>query len=104
PPGQLRPDANAPVSGVRVINTYPHDRDAFTQGLEYAGGFLYEGTGLEGRSSIRKVDLKTGKVLRRRDVAREHFGEGITIWKGRMIELTWHSQVAFIYDRDTFQP
>ena len=101
---QLRAGAAAPVAGYVVQRAYPHDRNAFTQGLEYAGGYLYEGTGLNGRSSIRKVDLTTGKVLRQRGIAREHFGEGITIWKAQMIELTWQSQVAFVYDRDTFQP
>lgn len=100
----LRAGAPAPVSGFKVVRTYPHDRDAFTQGLEYLGGFLYEGTGREGRSSIRKVELTTGRVLHRRDVSREHFGEGITIWRTRLIELTYRSQVAFVYDRDTFQP
>ena len=77
---------------------------AFTQGLEYVDGVLYEGTGLNGRSSIRKVALETGKVLQKRDVSAEHFGEGITVWKNDLIELTWKSHVAFVYDRATFQP
>jgi glutamine cyclotransferase len=64
---------------------------------------LYEGTGLNGRSSIRKVKLETGEVLQKRDVPAQHFGEGITVWKTDLIELTWQSQVALVYDRDTFQ-
>ncbi len=83
---------------------YPHDRDAYTQGLEFVDGDLFESTGLNGRSSIRKVQLETGRVLQRRDVPQEHFGEGITIWQSRLIELTWQSQVAFVYDRGSFEP
>jgi glutaminyl-peptide cyclotransferase len=100
----LRADALAPVLGYSVQQTFPHDVNAFTQGLEYVGGYLYESTGLNGRSSIRKVKLETGAVLRQREIARDYFGEGITIWKSALIELTWQSQVAFVYDRDTFAP
>src|SRR5438270_4942 len=78
PEAQVRPGTSAPVVGYTVQHAYPHDRNAFTQGLEYAGGYLYEGTGLNGRSSIRKVELTTGKVLRQRAVPEQHFGEGIT--------------------------
>jgi glutamine cyclotransferase len=87
-----------------VIRVFPHDRAAFTQGLEYFDGVFYEGTGLSGKSSIRKVQVETGEVLQRRDVAGEYFGEGITIWKNDLIELTWQSKVAFVYDRATFAP
>jgi glutamine cyclotransferase len=104
PQPPLRADATAPVFGFSVELTYPHDANAFTQGLEYVGGYLYESTGLNGRSSIRKVKLETGAVLRRREIPRDYFGEGITIWKSALIELTWQSQVAFVYDRDTFEP
>jgi glutamine cyclotransferase len=100
----LRADATAPVFGYSVQQTYPHDANAFTQGLEYVGGYLYESTGLNGRSSIRKVKLETGAVLKERAVSRDYFGEGITIWKSALIELTWQSQVAFVYDRNTFEP
>ncbi len=93
-----------PVYGYTVVNTYPHDKDAFTQGLQYADGFLYEGTGLNGRSSIRKVELHTGKVLQRRALSPAHFGEGITIWKTDLIQLTWQSGLAFVYDVNTFEP
>jgi glutaminyl-peptide cyclotransferase len=100
----VRAGASAPVAGYMVQHTYPHDSNAFTQGLEYVGGYLYEGTGWNGRSSIRQVQLETGKVVRQRPVSAEHFGEGITIWRGRMIELTWQSQVALVYDLATFEP
>ncbi|MGE5245503.1 MAG: glutaminyl-peptide cyclotransferase [Betaproteobacteria bacterium] len=93
----------APRATYRILRVYPHDRDAFTQGLEYHDGFLYEGTGLEGRSSIRKVALETGKVVQRRAVPARYFGEGITIWKDEIIELTWQAGVAFVYDRATFE-
>src|SRR5262245_38625615 len=85
-----------PVFGYRVVHAYPHDPDAFTQGLQYFNGFLYEGTGLNGQSSIRKVKLETGEVLQKRNLARAYFGEGITIWKNDLIQLTWQSNVAFV--------
>jgi glutamine cyclotransferase len=100
----LRAGSSAPVAGYRVEHTYPHDRNAYTQGLEFVDGFLFEGTGLNGRSSIRKVQLETGRVLQQRAVSDTHFGEGITIWQSRLIELTWQSQVAFVYDRQSFEP
>jgi glutamine cyclotransferase len=93
-----------PIYGYSIVRTYPHDRDAFTQGLQYLDGFFYEGTGLNGRSSIRKVKLETGEVLQRRDVPAQYFGEGITVWKSELFELTWQSGVAFVYDRETFAP
>jgi glutamine cyclotransferase len=99
---QLRPAL--PVYGYTVVKAYPHDREAFTQGLQYVDGALYEGTGLNGRSSIRRVRLETGEVLQKRDVAPEYFGEGITIWKSDLIQLTWQSGIGFVYDRRTFAP
>ena len=95
---------NLPMYGYQIQHAYPHDPKAFTQGLEYVDGVLYEGTGQNGQSSIRKVELATGKVLQQRDVPAEHFGEGITVWKNDLIELTWQTHVAFVYDRTTFQP
>jgi glutaminyl-peptide cyclotransferase len=95
--------ANLPVFGYTVVHAYPHDRDAFTQGLQYVDGALYEGTGLNGRSSIRKVKLETGEVLQRRDVAQQYFGEGIAVWKSELFQLTYVSGVAFVYDRQTFE-
>jgi glutamine cyclotransferase len=96
--------SKAPIDTYRIVRAYPHDSEAFTQGLEYVDGFLYEGTGLNGRSSIRKVKFETGDVVQRRSVGREHFGEGITIWKNDLFELTWQSQVALVYDSRTFLP
>ena len=93
-----------PVFGYRVVRAYPHDPKAFTQGLQYVDGFLYEGTGLNGSSSIRQVKLETGEVVQRRDLARAYFGEGITVWKTDLIQLTWQSNVAFVYDKATFAP
>src|SRR5262245_48281585 len=90
--------ASLPTFGYEVIRTYPHDPEAFTQGLQYLDGFLYEGTGLNGKSSIRKVKLETGEVLQKRDVPPEYFGEGITVFGNDLFELTWQSHVAFVYD------
>ncbi len=87
-----------------VVRTYPHDPDAFTQGLFYRDGFLYEGTGQPGRSSIRKVKLETGEVVQRHDVPAPYFGEGIVCWKDRLLELTWKAQSGFLYDLATFEP
>jgi glutaminyl-peptide cyclotransferase len=92
----------APQYGYRVIKTYPHDRSAFTQGLEYRDGYLYEGTGLAGRSSVRKVDLATGRVIQRYDVPPPFFGEGITVFNKQIIELTYTTQTGFVYDKDNF--
>ena len=98
------PAGNLPLFGYQVVRVYPHDHEAFTQGLQYLDGVLYEGTGLNGRSSIRRVELDTGKVQQKRDVPSQYFGEGITVWKNDLIELTWQSHVAFVYDRTTFEP
>jgi glutaminyl-peptide cyclotransferase len=95
---------DVPLFGYQVVQTYPHDPDAFTQGLEYVDGVFFEGTGLNGRSSIRRVKIETGEVLQKRDVPQAHFGEGITVWKSDLIELTWQSRVALVYDKATFEP
>jgi glutaminyl-peptide cyclotransferase len=96
--------AGLPVFGYRIDRVYPHDPKAFTQGLQYVDGFFYEGTGQNGQSSIRKVKVETGEVVQKRDLPAEHFGEGITVWKNELIELTWQSRIAFVYDRATFEP
>jgi glutamine cyclotransferase len=103
-PTQTPPRRALPAFGYTVVRTYPHDRDAFTQGLQFVDGVLYEGTGLNGRSSIRKVNLETGAVLQKRDVPEAYFGEGITVWRNELMQLTWQSGVAFVYDRNTFSP
>jgi glutamine cyclotransferase len=92
-----------PLATYRIVNTYPHDLSAFTQGLVFADDFLYEGTGLRGHSSLRKVDLKTGNILRIRQLPAQLFGEGITIYGNRVIQLTWRARVGLVYDRETFQ-
>ena len=95
--------ARTPVYGYQIIHVYAHDPEAFTQGLEYRDGYLYEGTGLSGRSSIRKVELETGKVLQQAAVAPEYFGEGITVVGNQLLELTWQSKRGFIYDVSSFR-
>lgn len=89
---------------VHVDATYPHDPGAFTEGLLYAHGYLYESTGLAGRSSLREVDLATGAVVRQRDLPQPYFGEGLALVGDRLIQLTWRSHVAFEWDRATFNP
>jgi glutaminyl-peptide cyclotransferase len=96
--------AGVPEYGYEVVHTYPHDPLAFTQGLVYKDGLLYEGTGLEEQSSIRKVKIETGEVLQKRDIPGQYFGEGIVLWKDRLLELTWKAEKGFIYDLATFQP
>jgi glutamine cyclotransferase len=86
----------------QVVNVYPHDPQAFTQGLDYADGFLYEGTGLNGRSSLRRVIPETGDVVKQIDLDRKYFGEGIVVVGDRIVQLTWQSRVGFVYDRDSF--
>ena len=91
------------LHSIQIVNVYPHDRHAFTQGLAFHRGYLYEGTGLAGQSSIRKVELKTGRVLKSQGLAAEHFGEGITICRNKLIQLTWQSHTAFVYDLQSFR-
>ncbi len=87
----------------KIVNTFHHDPNAFTQGLVFEDGFLYEGTGLKGQSELRKVDLKTGEVLRSRKLPDEYFGEGITIFGERIYQLTYRSKTGFVYDKETFE-
>ena len=92
-----------PTYGFEVVNVWPHDRDAFTQGLVFRDGKLLESTGQEGRSSLRTVELETGKVLKKVDVPSPYFAEGITLLKGKIYQLTWQHQQGFIYDQWTFE-
>ena len=87
----------------QVVNVYPHDPQAFTQGLEFRGGVFYEGTGLTGKSRIRKVSLESGAVLQEIHVGDAYFGEGITISQNRVLELTWQGGKGFVYDLERFQ-
>ena len=93
-----------PVYTFDVVRSYPHDARAFTQGLVYRDGFLYESTGLNGRSSLRRVRLDTGEVVQRKDLARRYFAEGLTELGGEIFQLTWDTKVGFVYDRRTFEP
>ena len=103
-PGQpRRAAASAPVAHYRVVHVYPHDPEAFTQGLVYVDGVLYEGTGLNGRSSIRKVKLENGEVLQIQKLDGQYFGEGIAVVGASLFELTYKAEVGFIYDRASFQ-
>ena len=94
----------AAIDGYRVVNVYPHDPDAYTQGLVYRDGFLFESTGLNGRSTLRKVRLETGDVVQQHRVDSQYFAEGLADWNGQLIQLTWKSGLGFVYDLTTFQP
>jgi|KBSSwiStaDraftv2_1062776.scaffolds.fasta_scaffold90654_3 glutamine cyclotransferase len=97
-----RRPSHPPEYTFKIVNTFPHDSNAFTQGLAYRDGFLYEGTGLKGVSSLRKVRLETGEVVKRIGLAPDLFGEGITFYKNEIIQLTWLSQTGFVYDSTDF--
>jgi glutaminyl-peptide cyclotransferase len=100
--GPVSQAGGIPEYGYEVVHTYPHDPQAYTQGLFYLNGFLYESTGLNGESSIRKERLETGEILQRHSVPEQYFGEGIVNWKDRLIEITWKTEVGFVYDLGTF--
>ena len=92
-----------PTYTYKIVNTYPHDRKAFTQGLVFSDGALYEGTGLYGSSTLRKVELETGDVLQIRNLPEQLFGEGIAIWGDRIVQLTWREKVGLVYDKSSFE-
>jgi glutamine cyclotransferase len=96
--------AAVPEYGVVLLKTFPHDPHAFTEGLFYKDGFLYESTGRNGQSSIRKVVLETGEVVQEHGLDPQYFGEGIVNWKDRLIELTWKTEIGFVYEFGTFNP
>ena len=91
------------ADGYRIVHTYRHDPKAFTQGLIYLDGHLYESTGLEGRSSLRMEDLDTGRVLQEASLPAQYFGEGLAPWGSTLIQLTWQAHIAFVYDRFSFR-
>jgi glutaminyl-peptide cyclotransferase len=93
-----------PVNGYQIVHVYPHDPSAFTQGLVYSEGHLYESTGLNGKSSVRLVDLQSGQVQQRHDLPSQYFGEGLTIWKNKLYQLTWKANTGFVYDAFTLLP
>ena len=92
-----------PKYGYDIVNTWPHDGEAYTQGLVFHEGKLLESTGQEGRSSLRRVEPETGKVLKKIDVPRPYFAEGIALFKGKIYQLTWQHQLGFIYDAESFE-
>ena len=106
-PSQIRLEQKTvgqiPTYGYRIVKGYPHDPNGFTQGLVFVDGFLFEGTGLRGRSSLRKVDLTTGAVLQVSNLPAHFFGEGVTVYHHKVIQLTWRANLGFVYDKDTFQ-
>ena len=99
---QQQPSTAVPEYTFKVVHIFPHDPNAFTQGLAYRDGFLYEGTGLNGRSSLRKVKLETGEVVQQKDLEPEFFGEGITLFRDEIVQLTWQSQTGFVYNASDF--
>jgi glutamine cyclotransferase len=82
-----------------IVNSFPHDPSAFTQGLVYDNGFLYEGTGLLGQSSVRQVNLETGDIIKIHNLSPQFFGEGITIFRDKLFQVTWKSHIGFVYNK-----
>jgi len=87
----------------KIVNTYPHPQDSFTQGLAYENGFLYEGIGQFGLSSLRKIQIETGEIVKEYRLRSDVFGEGITLYKNKIIQLTWFSRIGFVYDKESFR-
>jgi glutamine cyclotransferase len=94
--------AAPPEYSYKIIHVFPHDKTSFTEGLEYRGGFLYESTGLEGKSVLRKVRLETGQQLQEIHLSPQIFGEGITILNSKLFQLTYKTEIGYIYDLATF--
>jgi len=92
-----------PIDTFEVVHVYPHDPNAFTQGLVYVDGHLYESTGRNGQSSVRMVDVESGRVLQKHDLPAEYFGEGLTDWGSTLVQLTWTSGKGFVYDCSSFR-
>ena len=101
-PAGAQRKTTAPVSGYQLVRAYPHDPQAFTQGLVFADGVLYEGTGLNGQSTIRKVKLENGEVLQVQKLEERYFGEGIALVGDSIVQLTYTTGVGFVYDKATF--
>ena len=103
PSGDTTASHTIPVFTYKVVDAYPHDPAAFTEGLVLDNETLYEGTGLYGQSTLRRVDLTTGQVQQSLALAPEYFGEGVTTWQNQIIELTWKAHVGFVYDKTSFK-
>jgi len=101
--GSSAAHAAIPVYGYKVVHVYPHDTGAYTEGLFYKDGYLYESTGETGESTVRKVELRSGEVVQRYNVPPQYFGEGIVDWKDHLVQLTWQSQIGFVYDLTSFK-
>lgn len=101
-PGEVSVQDAPARYGYRIVNVYPHDPAAFTQGLIYHAGFLFESTGRNGRSALRKVRLETGEVVQERRIDDRYWGEGLVLWRDRLIQLTWRSNIGFVYDLVSF--
>lgn len=96
-------DIKPELYSYRVISTYPHDKTAYTQGLVYHKGYLYESTGREGRSTLRKVEIETGEILKVHNLDSKFFGEGLVVHEGQLYQLTWRNNVGFVYDIQSFE-
>ncbi len=96
------PDTLTPKMTFEAINEFPHDPDAFTQGLIYLDGYFYESTGLYGHSSLRKVEIESGEILQQIELSSEYFAEGLTYWEGHLVQLTWRENTGFVYDLQDF--
>ncbi len=95
--------APLPVYGYEIVKAYPHDGEAFTQGLIFHNGFLYESTGERGKSTVRKVEIETGKILQKIDLPKDNFGEGLTLLDGKLYNLTWQEGICRVYDLNDFK-
>ena len=95
--------SHTPVYTFKVIQAYPHDQNNFTEGLVFENGFLFESTGINGYSTLRKVDLETGRILAFREIPNNFFGEGIAIYKDEIIQLTYRSHIGFVYNKENFK-
>jgi glutamine cyclotransferase len=102
-PGLGAQETSVLQQGYDIVRVYPHDPDAFTQGLVVVDGRLFESAGRYGQSNLREVDLETGRVLRRQELEAKYFAEGLTVWRDALVQLTWTAGTAFVYDRDSFK-
>ncbi len=93
----------APISNISIVNIFPHDQESYTQGLVYHQGFLYESTGLNGKSFLNKIEIKSGNVIKKVELSEEYFGEGMAIIGNKIYQLTWKNQTGFIYDLSSFK-
>lgn len=103
PTNTAKTDASLPIYTYEIVNTFKHDSKAFTEGLFFYNGFLYESTGQEGKSDLRKVELESGKKVQEYKLPTDSFGEGATVLNGKIYQLTWREGRGFVYEADTFK-